>query len=188
MKIGLLLGTFDPIHVGHINMATLALNSGVVDRVVFVPTMQNVFKDNTPANFFYRCHMIYLAIQGMKDCEIASIDKFSTAPYYSYKTLTLLKEIYSEEELYLILGSDVIREIHSWEKANQILENFKIIAINRSGDRLIPSPEDNCIYSINSNMEISSTMVRNLIKDNKEIIPLVTKDVKNFIKLYGLYK
>lgn len=188
MKIGLLLGTFDPIHVGHINMATLALNSGMVDRVVFVPTMQNVFKDNAPASFYYRCHMIYLATQGMRNCEMSSIDKFSTAPYYSYKTLTLLKEIYQEEELYLILGSDVVREIHRWEKADWILENFKIIAINRSGDRLIPSLEDNCIYSIDSNMEISSTWIRNLIKENKEIIPLVPKAVKNYIETYGLYK
>lgn len=188
MKIGLLLGTFDPIHVGHVNMATLVLNSGMVDRVVFVPTMQNVFKDNAPANFYYRCHMIYLAIQGMKDCEIASIDKFSTAPYYSYKTLTLLKEIYPEEELYLILGSDVISGIHRWEKSDWILENFKIIAINRSGDRLIPSPEDKCIYSIDSNMEISSTLVRSLIKEGKEIIPLIPKSVKYFIEKYELYK
>lgn len=188
MKIGLLLGSFDPIHVGHVNMATLALNSGVVDRVVFVPTMQNVFKNNIPASFYYRCHMIYLAIQGMKDCEIASIDKFSTEPYYSYKTLTLLKEIYPEEELYLILGSDVVKEIHRWERADWILENFKIIAINRSGDNLIPSPEDKCIYSIDSNIEISSTLVRGLIKEGKEIIPLIPKAVKNYIETYGLYK
>ena len=188
MKVGLLLGTFDPIHVGHINMATLALNSGVVDRVVFVPTMQNVFKKNEPANFFYRCHMIYLATQGMKDCELCSIDKLSTEPYYSYKTLTLFKEIDTEDELYLILGSDVVREIKSWKNSEWILENFKIIAINRAGDNLVPSPENNCIYAIDNPIEVSSTLVRGLIKDNKEIIPLVPKAVKNFIKMYGLYK
>lgn len=188
MKIGLLLGTFDPIHIGHVNMATSVLNSGLIDEVLFVPTMQNVFKEGKPASFYYRCHMIYLALQGIKNCEVCSIDYKSTEPYYSYKTLTLIKEIYPEDELYLILGSDVVREIHKWEKSNWILENFKIIAINRSGDKLIPSPEDKCIYSIDSNMEISSTWIRNLIKDNKEIIPLVPKAVKNYIETYGLYK
>lgn len=188
MKIGLLLGTFDPIHVGHINMATLALNSRIVDEVIFVPTMQNVFKNNAPVNFSYRYNMIQLAIKSMKNCKVSNIEKGITPPYYSYKTLTLLKELYPKEELYLILGSDVVREIHRWEKADWILENFKIIAINRSGDRLIPSPEDNCIYSIDSNMEISSTLIRSLIKENKEIIPLVPEAVKNYTETYGLYK
>lgn len=188
MRIGLLLGTFDPIHVGHINMATSALNAGIVDKVLFVPTMQNVFKDREPANFYYRCHMINLSILGMKNCEVSSIEAYSNPPYYSYKTLTPLKKIYSKDELYLILGSDVVREIHRWEKSDWILENFKIIAINRSGDRLIPSPADNCIYSIDSNIEISSTLVRGLIKENKEVIPLVPKAVKKYIEEHGLYK
>lgn len=186
MKIGLLFGTFDPIHIGHINMAASALNSEIVNHILFVPTMQNVFKDDKPANFYYRCHMIYLALQGIKNCEICSIDYKSSTPYYSYKTLTLIKEIYPEDELYLIIGADVYDTIDLWENSQWIKDNFKIIVVTRPGHPV--NSDISYKHMIFENFDVSSTTIRHLIKSGKETIPLIPKSVKHFIEKYELYK
>ncbi len=109
MKVGFLLGTFDPIHMGHLYMITSALNDNLVDEVVVVPTMQNVWKDHKATDFQHRCFMTQLAIDETNNCTISSIDYYTPEPHYSYQTLQLLKEEYPDEELYLIVGGVVIQ-------------------------------------------------------------------------------
>ena len=132
MKVGFLLGTFDPIHMGHLYMITSALNDNLVDEVVVVPTMQNVWKDREATEFQHRCFMTQLAIDEIDNCTISSIDYYTPEPHYSYQTLQLLKEYYPNEELYLIVGADIVDDIANWKEGEWILENFKLIAVNRA--------------------------------------------------------
>ena len=92
MKIGLFGGTFDPIHMGHLHMAASALNAGLVDDVVFVPSVQNPWKEKYSVDFRNRCFMIQLAIDDMEHCSLSNVDYRNTKPYYSVNTLKLLKE------------------------------------------------------------------------------------------------
>lgn len=181
MKVGFLLGSFDPIHMGHLYMASSALNAGLVDEVVFVPSVQNPWKENS-TDFRNRCFMIQLAIDDMEHCSLSSIDYRNTEPYYSVNTLKMLKEEYPEDALYVIVGVDIINDIKNWHEGQWILDNFKLITIAREGylDAGIPD--------IRKTLNVSSTEIRELAKEKKQIYPLVPKVISQYIKRFNLYK
>ena len=183
MKRGLLLGSFDPIHMGHLYMAVSALNDNLVDEVVLVPSVQNPWKEES-TDFRHRCFMTQLAIEEIDNCSMSSIDFRTPEPHYSAETLKLLKEVYSEDELYLIVGADIVDFIKDWNNGDWILQNFKLIVVNR-GDIQFKTPVDGYI---SNTLNISSTTIRYLVKDNKQIYPLVPKVVSQYIKRFNLYK
>nr|DAW84367.1 MAG TPA: nicotinate (nicotinamide) nucleotide adenylyltransferase [Caudoviricetes sp.] len=183
MKVGFLLGTFDPIHMGHLYMITSALNDNLVDEVVVVPTMQNVWKETQAINFQHRCFMVQLAIDEIDNCTLSSIDYRTPDPHYSYQTLQLLKEDYPDEDLYLIVGADIVDDIINWKEGQWILDNFKLIVVNRTGSSFKASVEG----YISNTFDISSTMIRYLIKDGKQIYPLVPKAISQYIHRFSLY-
>lgn len=185
-KIGILLGSFDPIHIGHIAMATSCLNEGLVDEVLFTPTMQNVFKERKATDFLHRCNMISTALIDLPNCKLNSIDCMTNPPYYSYNTLKLIKEIYSEEDLYLILGTDTIKELPSWNESEWIINHFGLIEVTRGLDvSCAKSPLANEMVRLDLN--ISSTSIRKLLSEKKEVIPYLRQSVKDYIKYHNLY-
>lgn len=184
MKVGFLLGTFDPIHMGHLYMITSVLNDNLVDEVVVVPTMQNVWKENKAVDFQHRCFMVQLAIEEINNCTLSSIDYRTPDPHYSYQTLQLLKEDYPNEELYLIVGADIADEIKNWKEGRWILDNFKLIVVNRDGIAFKTGVDG----YISNTFNISSTMIRYLVKDGKQIYPLVPKAISQYIRRFNLYK
>lgn len=177
MKVGFLLGSFDPIHMGHLYMASASLNTGLVDEVVFVPSVQNPWKENS-SDFRNRCFMIQLAIDDMEHCSLSSIDYRNSAPYYTSNTLKMIQEEYPEDELYLIVGADIVEDIKNWHEGEWILNNFKIITIARKG----------CGLEGHKTIDVSSTEIRELVKNGKQIYPLVPKVISQYIKRYNLYK
>lgn len=184
MKVGLLLGSFDPIHIGHIAMATECLNQGLVDLVLFTPTVQNVSKARKATHFIDRCDMIAFALEGMNNCRLCALDYLSVYPYYSSTVLKIIKRVYNCSDLYLIMGSDVVEDVPNWNESKWILDNFKIIEVYR--DKYQSSVKVDSRVFININ--ISSTYIRNLIKDNKETLPFLTKKVKDYINNNNFYK
>lgn len=181
MKVGFLLGSFDPIHMGHLYMASSTLNASLVDEVVFVPSVQNPWKENS-TDFRNRCFMIQLAIDDMEHCSLSSIDYRNTEPYYSVNTLKMLKEEYPEDDLYIIVGVDIVNDIKNWHEGQWILDNFKLITIAREGylDAGIPD--------IRKTLNVSSTEIRELAREKKQIYPLVPKVISQYIKRFNLYK
>lgn len=179
-KIGILLGSFDPIHMGHLYMATSALNNSLVDEVVFVPSVQNPWKKNS-SGFRNRCIMVQLAIDELENCQLSCIDRRTSAPHYTSNTLKLLQEQYPNNELYLIVGADVAPNIKDWYEGDWILENFKLITVSRPGC-------ENNNADIPMMFDISSSYIRDLVKDGKQVYPLVPKVVSQCIKRFGLYE
>lgn len=182
MKVGFLLGSFDPIHMGHLYMATSALNAGLVDDVVFVPSVQNPWKEKYSVDFRNRCFMIQLAIDDMEHCSLSSIDYRNSEPYYSSNTLKMLKEEYPDDELFLIVGIDTAIEISNWNEGDWILQNFRLITVARNGY------DDSGIVDIPKTLNVSSTEIRILAKEKKQIYPLVPKVISQYIKRFNLYK
>lgn len=179
-RIGFLMGSFDPIHIGHLYMATEALNNNFVDEVVFVPTFQNPWKPQS-TDFWQRCNLVEMSLNGMTNCSISTIESLISAPFYSYKTLEKLRDKYKEDELYIIVGADVAPEINRWEKGDWILENFELIVVNRT-DIIYNGP-----ISILDTIDVSSTKIREMYKMGKQVCPLVPARVDNFIKKYKIY-
>lgn len=180
-KIGILLGSFDPIHMGHLYMATSALNSGLVNEVVFVPSVQNPWKKNS-SGFRNRCIMVQLAIDELEHCQLSCVDHRTSAPHYTSNTLKLLKEQYPNDELCIIVGADVAPNIKNWYEGEWILENFQLITVSR------PGYEDTGIVDIPMTFDISSSYIRDLVKRGKQVYPLVPKVVSQCIKRFGLYE
>lgn len=182
MKVGILLGNFNPIHMGHLHMATSALNLELVDEVVFVPSVQNLKKKKYSADFRNRCFMISLAIDDMENCSLSSIDYRNTEPYYTSNTLKMLKEEYPDDELFLIVGIDTVIKIEEWNEGDWILQNFGLITVAREGY------ENTGIVDIPKTLNVSSSEIRELVKEKKQIYPLVPKVISQYIKRYNLYK
>lgn len=173
MKIGIILGSFSPIHIGHLYMASSALNEGLVDKVIFVPSVQNPWKE-TSISFEHRLSMIQLAIEDLEYCGVSNIDFMTTSPHYSSNTLKLLKEEYPNDKLCLLVGTDVFNQIRDWHEGNWILGNFKLIEIGRDSDAYLGT--------------VSSTIIRELAKNGKYLYPLVPKVVEEYIKRNKLYE
>lgn len=181
MKIGLLLGSFDPIHNGHITMAAAATNLGLVDKVFFVPSVQNPWKAKS-TNFMIRCAMIQRALEGESEFFLSPVELELEAPYYTYKTLELLQKQYPNDEFSLIVGSDVALSIKNWENSSWILQNFQLIIVQRPGYNF------NVQVDIEDSIDISSTQIRNLVKEGLPINHLVHPGVEEIIKGAKLYK
>ena len=181
MRIGILLGSFDPIHMGHLHMAVSALNADLVDKVVFVPSVQNPWKAKS-SGFKNRCLMVQLAIDDMERCSISTADKRTEAPHYSCNTLQILKDEYPEDELCLIVGVDTAVSIKNWQSGDWILDNFRLITVAR------PGCDSTGIVDIPKALDISSTEIRELVKAKKQIYPLVPRIISQCIKRLGLYE
>lgn len=182
MKVGLLLGSFDPIHIGHVHMATEALNRGLVDQVFFVPTMQNPWKEHKPVDFSIRCAMIKDTIAPIKNCYLCSVEEQLRPPFHSSTTLKAILSDFPEAEFYLIVGIDTAVHINDWYEGDWIAKNFKFITVKR------PDFDETAVYDIDKSIDVSSTSIRRMVKEGKIIYPLVTEKVNNYIQNLNLYK
>lgn len=180
-RIGFLLGSFDPVHIGHIYMATEALNNDLVDEVIFVPTFQNPWK-NKSTDFHKRCLMLEMAITSLENCKISMIEQSLTAPYYSYNTLKALSKQYANDDLYLIVGADVVTEIPHWNNGSWILSNYRLITVRRDGY------DYKAALDIPNTLNVSSTYIRDLYRKKKQVYPLVPKELDVYIKKYKIYE
>lgn len=195
------MGSFDPIHIGHLNIIREVLNSGLVDRIIVVPSGHNPWKKEEPAPLDIRAFMIRSAIKlfGSK-CEVSTIESTFEPPFTSNKPLNHFRELYKNDELYIICGTDTASKIPYWKNAlTEILPFYSIIAVDR-GD--LNNEESSDIYTVigpdakqyvckrimTSPLNVSSTEIRKLINEGKSVYPLVPISVLLTIENAGLYK
>lgn len=203
MKIGILLGTFDPIHISHLTAASSVINSKLCDKILFVVAKQNPWKDNKATPFDIRCEMIKASIQHMSNVfEVCELEKDIEPPTYSYKVLEKIKHKFPNDELFIIGGSDVMENITKWYNfKDKIKPYFNFIEVGRGNDFDILLPNNvpfkiiklerngigkiNCIIPQNNN--ISSTMIREMVKNNMNPYPYVNDNVSKIILKNKLY-
>lgn len=167
MKVALYLGSFNPFHNGHLEVVKSALNDFKMDKVVIVPTMQNPWKEEKVLDIIPRCQTIYISCFKIWDnCEISTIEKELTPPYYSYATLHALKNKYCNDEIFVLCGEDTIADIPNWMNGEAIIQDYNFLVVDR--------PEN----------AISSTEIRNKIKNGENISDLVNINIINLIKNY----
>lgn len=200
-KIGFLMGSFDPVHIGHINMVRVALNSGLLDKVILVPSGHNPWKKEDPAPFDLRVQMIEVSIKEFGDkCEVSPIEGTFEPPFYSNKPLNHFKEKYSGNELFVLCGTDTVNRIPRWRNAaTDILPFYGIIEIYRGIEDPMDEGSERYVEDKNGNkypyqriiqgsyMTASSTEVRNSIKNGLITYPLINGEVERIIKENKLY-
>ncbi|MCM8796783.1 MAG: nicotinate-nucleotide adenylyltransferase [Candidatus Omnitrophica bacterium] len=188
MKIGILGGTFNPIHTGHLILAEEAREKLDLDKVVFVPTFIPPHKDNgNIASAVERLHMVKLAIKGNSYFTVSDTEIKRGGRSYTIDTIREFKEKYSRNELYFIIGSDLLKYLDEWKDLSQILKMVKFIVATRPGYPLEKIPSHIETMDIRA-VDISAFEIRQAIKADKSFRYLVPEAVYNYILKKRLYK
>ena len=202
MKIGLLLGSFNPITIAHVAMASNVIASGLCDKVLFVVAKHNPWKKETPAPFELRCQMIEEAIRPLGGtCEVCRFEEKHEAPVYSYIPINEAIETYPNDEIILIAGTDTIDRIPRWKNfETHIKDKIGFIEVSRGDYNTMTNVSmpfglyvgvlgDNTLIRRLSiqRMDVSSTMVRNMVSKGMNPYPYVTEGVAKIISDNKLY-
>lgn len=189
MKIGLYFGSFNPIHIGHLIIANHFQQFSDLDQVWFVVSPQNPFKEKKSlANEYERLNMVELAIEGYPNLRASNIEFSLTQPSYTIHTLLALHEKYPKDEFSLIMGADNLRGLKKWKNYEQIIKNHPIYVYPRYESEIKHKPENADIHVVNAPLiEISSTFIRDAIRDKKNIKPMLPGKVWEYIDGSILY-
>ena len=193
MKIAVLGGTFSPIHFGHIKMAEAVLNYGTVDKILFMVAGNAPHKRVETAESQHRYNMVSLVCDNERFvCSDLELNKETN---YTFDTLTQLSQENPENEYYFITGADMFLSLPKWYRADELMKNFKFIAIDRERSFEDKKEQFEKVCSLTDatfinakTPEISSTMVRDAVRQGKSISEYVPKPVEEYIIKHGLYK
>lgn len=188
-KIGLFFGSFNPVHTGHLIIANYMANFTLLDEVWFVVSPQNPFKEKkTLGNMYDRLEMVNLAIEGVDNLKASDIEFNLPQPSYTIDTLIHLQEKYPNKEFSLIMGEDNLKGLPKWKNADIILRDYKIIVYPRPGyDGGELKKHASVTMTDSPVMELSSTFLRQAIKNKKSIKFYAPDKVLDFIDKKGLY-
>ena len=193
-NIGLFFGTFNPIHVGHLVLAEYMLNYGELDRVLFVITPHNPFKQkSTLLPDRERLHLAYLALEDQLNMQPSDIEFGLPQPNYTAQTTAYLREKHPEANFTLIMGEDNLRSLHKWQNYQSILDNHRILVYPRVGSDYEGTAEaaqkhPNVAVVDAPRMEISASMIRQSFKDRKPLQNLLPKAVFEYIEGSNLFQ
>lgn len=189
-RIGVMGGTFDPIHHGHLVAASEVQAVFGLDEVVFVPTFVQPFKlghEATPAEHRYLMAVIATASNPKFSVSRVDIDRGTTT--YTIDTLRDLHQIYDNAELFFITGADAIADIMKWKDVNKLFELAHFVGVTRPGvdfdSRRLPAQQVSLVEV--PAMAISSTDCRTRVKSHQPVWYLVPDGVVQYIAKYGLY-
>ena len=189
MKIALYFGSFNPIHIGHLIIAGHVLSHCNIDRLWFVVSPHNPLKESASLlNENHRLHLVQLAIENESRFKASNIEFKLPRPSFTIDTLAYLAEKFPQHEFSILMGSDSFSNIKKWKNYKGILDHYKVIIYNRPGFDIDATLSKN-IEIVNAPLlDISSTYIRNLIREKKSIRYLVSDEVLNEIKASGYYK
>ncbi|WP_299095973.1 nicotinate (nicotinamide) nucleotide adenylyltransferase [Winogradskyella sp.] len=192
MKIGLYFGTFNPIHIGHLTIANHLAEHSDLDQIWFVVTPQSPFKKKSSLlDNYQRLEMVFQATKDYDKLRPSDIEFGLKQPNYTIDTLVYLEEKYPNHTFSLIMGEDNLKGFHKWKNYELILENYSIYVYPRisEGKTDTQFKDHPKIHHVAAPiMEISSTFIRNSIKDGKNIRPLLPYAVWEYIDEMNFYK
>jgi nicotinate-nucleotide adenylyltransferase len=192
MKIGLYFGTFNPIHVGHLIIANHMAENSDLEQIWFVVTPQSPFKvKKSMLDNNQRLEMVFLATKNYTKLKPSDIEFGLTKPNYTINTLTYLQEKHPDHEFGLIMGEDNLKSFHKWKNYELILEHHDIHVYPRLSKGQIETQFDKHkkVHFINAPiMELSSTSIRNAIKEGKNVRPMLPEHVWKYVDDMNFYK
>lgn len=196
MKIGLFGGTFDPIHIGHMILMENVINNLDLDKIYVLPNSNPPHKlEDKKTALNLRLKMVNETIKDNAKLEINDYDYRDNEIHYTFNTINYFKKTYPNDEFFFIMGEDSFLDIEKWKNYKEILKENLIIFKRYSNKNFSLISKINQVRKYNKNiylidniaLDISSTLIRNLVKENKSIRYLVNDEVINIIKEEKLY-
>lgn len=194
-RIGIMGGTFNPIHNGHLLLAKNAQKQVLLDQVLFMPSGNSYMKRNV-LETQKRVAMVALAIERYPDFELSLIEAQKSGNTYTYETLECLKTANPDTQYYFIIGADILFQIEQWRNPKQIFQMAVLVCavrndydfnmIQEKGNDLAASGA-NIIYLNMPKLDVSSTDIRAKVKSNLSISDLVPPEVAQYIEQEHLY-
>jgi nicotinate-nucleotide adenylyltransferase len=189
MKIGLYFGSFNPVHVGHLIIASHIADNTDIQQVWFIVSPQNPLKKSISLlNAYHRLHLVQLAIEDDIRLKASNVEFNLPKPSYTIDTLAYLREKYPQHEFFVILGSDSFSNLQKWKNYEQLISENTFIVYPRPGFPISEKITTNTIVVKAPFLEISSTMIREIIKAKKSIRYLVPEKVREEIEENNYYK
>lgn len=199
-KVGIMGGTFDPIHNAHLSLGQCALNQLSLDEVWFMPAKDPYFKRNkkvTPAK--QRCEMTSLAVSGVEGFKLSKFELERDGETYTAETLALLHEEYPDIHFYFIIGADSMYQIDTWYHPEKIMKLATLAVAGRhypEGQRSFREQVEYLKDRFQADIavldypetDLSSTMIREMVAEDRDISGLLPDKVKEYIRDNNLYK
>jgi nicotinate-nucleotide adenylyltransferase len=214
-KIGILGGTFNPVHYAHLRVSEEVRERIGLEKVLFIPSGNPPLKDRELAPAEYRHEMTRLAIASNPSFEISDIESRKTEKSYTVDTLVTLKEMHPGKKLYFILGIDAFLDIPLWYQPERLMELTNFVVVSRPGFSFTQLPSrvaadaeafsamesghltayktvlenggEVFLFNVTP-MDISATAIRNLVKQGTSIKYLLPESAESFIISHNLYK
>jgi len=199
MKLGVLGGTFDPIHNGHLAVADEVRSRLKLDEILFVPTGRPWLKAGKPlTRAEHRIEMVRLAIAGSPYCKLSTMEIDRGGPSYTIDTMAELKKKRGDEdELFFILGWDSLAELTEWREPERIIRLCQLVAVPRPGypqpdlnmlERSISGLSGRVVILDKPEVDISASDIRERVEQGESISGLVPEAVERYIREKGLYR
>ncbi len=189
MNIGLYFGSFNPVHVGHLIIANYILNETELDKIWFVVSPQNPFKQSaTLLNEYQRLHLVRLATEDDDRIKASDIEFSLPKPSYTVNTLAYLSEKYPEYKFSIIMGGDSFQNLDKWKNFEVIVKNYRIFIYHRPGFEITNTFGADHVILNAPLLELSATAIRQMIRTGKSVRYLLPEKVLDEIEKGGYYK
>jgi len=191
--IGLLGGTFDPVHNGHLAIINSFLESGYLERLIVVLTPNPPHKKGLElTEFSHRLNMLNLALKNIPDLSVSEIENKLPAPSYTVNTVAYFKKKNPGKPIYLCIGEDSLQEFKNWYQWQHILEMCSLLVARRPGTRnseevIQEDLQEHSVFVDHDPVEISSSRIRKNIMAGSDVSSILPDEVQRYIQKHNLY-
>ena len=173
MRIGLFFGSFNPVHIGHLIIASLVHQKCELDKIWFVLSPQNPLKQKSNLlNEYDRLHLLRLSIQDNDAFDVCTVEFELPKPSYTIDTLQVLENKYPKYTFYIIIGEDILDSLKKWKNYELLTTKYHFLIINRESNSTkqnqIELPQNHTFLDVPI-LNISSSQIRNMLKNNLSI-------------------
>jgi nicotinate-nucleotide adenylyltransferase len=196
-KIGVLGGTFDPIHLGHLIIAEEARTKLKLEKVLFITAGNPYLRDEVVSSAYHRVSMVERAVEDNPYFLSSSLEVGRPGPSYSVDTISFLRQMLGEGgEIFFILGWDAVADFHRWKDPQRLVRMCRLVVVGRPGyfppdvealEAQIPGIEDSLVPLSIPEVGISSSDIRQRIAQNLSVRYLIPCKVEEYIREQGLY-
>jgi nicotinate-nucleotide adenylyltransferase len=194
MKVGVLGGTFDPVHIGHLIIAEAARDELGLDQVLFIPAgdpWRKARRDVTPAE--HRLAMLRIGVEGDDRFAISDIELRRAGPTYTADTLAALAGERLDDAFWFIVGADAMADLPNWHEPQRIVAHAMIAVCPRDAPEIdataasLPGLQERMVTFAAPRIDVSSTMVRERLAAGRAVRYIVPHGVEAYIREHGLY-